>query len=91
MFWLKKWLGGLLMPLPFTLMLIVLGLLLLWFTRRQRLGKPYNLMRLVRATATFDGAARYAAWKVERHTGVAIALTVIVINAAVRLLMPVMY
>ena len=39
MFWLKKWLGGLLMPLPFTLMLIVLGLLLLWFTRRQRLGK----------------------------------------------------
>ena len=39
MFWLKKWLGGLLMPLPFTLTLIVLGLLLLWFTRRQRLGK----------------------------------------------------
>jgi uncharacterized SAM-binding protein YcdF (DUF218 family) len=39
MFWLKKWLGGLLMPLPFTLALIVLGLLLLWFTRRQRLGK----------------------------------------------------
>ena len=39
MFWSKKWLGGLLMPLPFTLMLIVLGLLLLWFTRRQRLGK----------------------------------------------------
>ena len=46
-----------------------------WWRRRQRLGKPYNLMRLVRATATFDGAARYAAWKVERHTGVAIPLT----------------
>ena len=26
MFWLKKWLGGLLMPLPFTLTLIVLTL-----------------------------------------------------------------
>ena len=43
MFWLKKWLGGLFMPLPFTLMLIVLGLLLLWFTRRQRLGKSLML------------------------------------------------
>lgn len=42
---------------------------------RQRLGKPYNLARLVRASTTFTGAARYAAWKVERHTGVAVALT----------------
>ena len=41
MFWLKKWLGELLMPLPFTLTLIILGLLLLWFTRRQRLGKAF--------------------------------------------------
>ena len=46
-----------------------------WWSRRRRLGKPYNLVRLVRATATFDGAARYAAWKVERHTGVAVAVT----------------
>ncbi|QZP08753.1 hypothetical protein [Caenibius sp. WL] len=46
-----------------------------WWSRRRRLGKPYNLARLVRATATFDGAARYAAWKVERHTGVAVAVT----------------
>jgi hypothetical protein len=30
---------------------------------------------LRRATATFDGAARYAAWKVERHTGIPVALT----------------
>ena len=42
---------------------------------RSRLGKPYNLIRLVRASTTFDGAARYAAWKVERHTGVAVTLT----------------
>jgi len=43
--------------------------------RRARLGKPYNLARLLRASTTFDGAARYAAWKIERHTGVAVTLT----------------
>ncbi|MET1756975.1 hypothetical protein ABVV53_16155 [Novosphingobium sp. RD2P27] len=46
-----------------------------WWRRRQRLGKPYNLTRLVRASTTFEGAARYAAWKIERHTGVAVPLT----------------
>lgn len=46
-----------------------------WWKRRQRLGKPYNLIRLLRASTTFEGAARYAAWKVERHTGVPITLT----------------
>jgi len=29
----------------------------------------------LRATATFDGAARYGAWKLERHTGIAVELT----------------
>nr|WP_309643868.1 hypothetical protein [Phenylobacterium sp.] len=42
---------------------------------RRALGKPLNLARLVKAAFTFDGAARYAAWKIERHTGVAVALT----------------
>lgn len=46
-----------------------------WWTRRRRLGKPYNLVRLVRASTTFEGAARYALWKIERHTGVAVPLT----------------
>lgn len=46
-----------------------------WWRRRQRLGKPYNLTRLVRASTTFEGAARYAAWKIERHTGVVVPLT----------------
>jgi len=49
--------------------------ILRWWVRRRRLGKPLNLVRLARATATFDGAARYAAWKVERHTGIPVALT----------------
>lgn len=46
-----------------------------WWTVRRRLGKPLNAARLLRATATFDGAARYGAWKLERHTGIAVALT----------------
>ena len=48
---------------------------LAWWHRRRRLGKAYNLVRLIRATTTFDGAARYAAWKIERHTGVSVPLT----------------
>ena len=45
------------------------------WARRARLGKPYNLIRLVKASTTFDGAAKYAAWKIERHTGVPVPLT----------------
>jgi len=46
-----------------------------WWRVRRRVGKPLNAARLMRAAGTFDGAARYAAWKIERHTGVAIELT----------------
>ncbi|GAA4642397.1 hypothetical protein GCM10023115_05510 [Pontixanthobacter gangjinensis] len=46
-----------------------------WWRSRQRLGKPLNVIRLIKASTTFDGAARYAAWKVERHTGVPVELT----------------
>ena len=49
--------------------------ILRWWRRRRRLGKPLNLLRLAKATTTFEGAARYAAWKIERHTGVAIEVT----------------
>lgn len=45
------------------------------WTRRRRLGKPLNIARLLKATFTFEGAARYGAWKIERHTGVAVPLT----------------
>ncbi len=43
--------------------------------RRRRLGKPLNIARLIKAAFTFEGAARYAAWKIERHTGIAVPLT----------------
>ena len=45
-----------------------------WGVRRA-LGKPLNLARLIKAAFTFEGAARYAAWKIERHTGMAVPLT----------------
>ncbi|TPG15203.1 hypothetical protein EAH87_15800 [Sphingomonas koreensis] len=45
-----------------------------WRARR-RAGKPLNLARLAKAAFTFDGAARYGLWKLERHTGVHVPLT----------------
>ena len=46
-----------------------------WWARRRRMGKPLNLIRLAKASTTFEGAARYAAWKIERHTGIPVKLT----------------
>lgn len=43
--------------------------------RRRRWGRPLNVARLVRAAWTFDGAGAYGAWKVERHTGIAVPMT----------------
>ncbi|KPQ34580.1 MAG: hypothetical protein HLUCCX21_01415 [Porphyrobacter sp. HL-46] len=51
------------------------GVILKWWARRRRMGKPLNLLRLVKASTTFEGAARYAAWKIERHTGMPVAVT----------------
>jgi hypothetical protein len=39
------------------------------------MGKPLNVARILKAAFTFDGAARYAAYKIERHTGVEIPVT----------------
>ncbi|MBO6769695.1 MAG: hypothetical protein JJ901_15490 [Erythrobacter sp.] len=49
--------------------------ILAWWRSRARLGKPLNLLRLAKATTTFDGAADYAAWKLHRHTGIALEVT----------------
>lgn len=49
--------------------------ILRWWNRRRRLGKPLNVLRLFKASTTFEGAARYAAWKIERHTGVPLEVT----------------
>lgn len=42
---------------------------------RKLLGKPLNVARLIKAAFTFQGAARYAVWKIQRHTGVEIEVT----------------
>lgn len=49
--------------------------ILRWWARRRRVGKWLNVVRLVRATTTFEGGVRYAAWKVERHTGMPVKVT----------------
>ena len=42
-FIIKKWIGGLLMPLPFALLLLFVSLLLLFFSDRQMLAKLFTL------------------------------------------------
>jgi hypothetical protein len=42
---------------------------------RDAVGKPLNLARIAKGAFTFDGAARYAAYKIARHTGVEIEVT----------------
>ena len=49
--------------------------MLRWWARRQKLGKALNVLRLAKATTTFEGAAAYGAWKLERHTGIALEVT----------------
>ena len=45
------------------------------WSRRRVFGRLLNLLRLVKAAFTFDGAMDYVAWKIERHSGVRIALS----------------
>ena len=42
---------------------------------RQRWGRALNVARLIKAAFLLQGAARYAAWKIQRHTGTQITLT----------------
>jgi hypothetical protein len=45
-----------------------------WTTRRWT-GKLLSVARLLKAAFTFQGGADYAAWKIERHSGVKIEVT----------------
>ncbi|WP_423821396.1 hypothetical protein V5738_13765 [Salinisphaera sp. SPP-AMP-43] len=42
---------------------------------RRPLGRGVSILRLAKACFTFDNAVDYGAWKLERHTGVAIEVT----------------
>jgi hypothetical protein len=45
-----------------------------WATRRVQ-GKVLSILRLLKASFTFDGGLPYLAWKIERHSGVKIEIT----------------
>ncbi len=45
-----------------------------WKKRRLR-GKALSVLRLIKAAFTFQGGADYLAWKIERHSGVAVKLS----------------
>lgn len=64
--------GALLQP---TLGAIRRASILKKWSARERLGKPLNILRLAKATTTFEGAARYGAWKLQRHTGITLEVT----------------
>lgn len=51
------------------------GQILRQWRSKRRWGKPLNVIRLLKASTTFEGAARYAGWKIERHTGVPVKIT----------------
>lgn len=46
----------------------------LW-ARRARNGKLLSILRLIKASMTFDGGIDYLAWKIGRHSGVQIEVT----------------
>ena len=43
--------------------------------RRRFKGKVLSALRLIKAAFTFQGGADYLAWKIERHSGVAVELS----------------
>jgi hypothetical protein len=45
-----------------------------WAARRWQ-GKMLSVLRLIKASFTFRGGVDYAAWKIERHSGVKIEIT----------------
>lgn len=45
-----------------------------WTARRVQ-GKVLSVLRLLKASFTFDGGLSYLAWKIERHSGVALQIT----------------
>ena len=45
-----------------------------WAVRRVQ-GKVLSVLRLLKASFTFDGGLPYLAWKIERHSGVKIEIT----------------
>ncbi len=45
------------------------------WARRRRLGKPLNVLRLLKAAFTFENGVDYILWKLERHAGRPVRIT----------------
>ncbi|MCP9496205.1 MAG: envelope biogenesis factor ElyC [Pyrinomonadaceae bacterium MAG19_C2-C3] len=68
MFILKKIISAFLMPMPFCLLLIFAGLFLLWFTRRQKMGKVFvTVGAIVLTLCGYDIFARHIIKPLERQ------------------------
>jgi hypothetical protein len=64
LFTLKKYIGGMMLPLPLLLIIIALGLALVWFSRFQKSGK--TLITLGWLAAAVEPAAGRG-WSVTPH------------------------
>lgn len=77
LFMLKKYIGGMMLPLPLLLLLTGLGLFLVWFTRFQKTGKTaitlgWLLILLLSLQPVADGLLKpiedkYPTWRGEQH------------------------
>ena len=77
LFMLKKYIGGMMLPLPLLLLLTGLGLFLVWFTRFQKTGKTaitlgWFLILLLSLQPVADGLLKpiedkYPTWRGEQH------------------------
>ncbi|MDF3826151.1 MULTISPECIES: envelope biogenesis factor ElyC [unclassified Pseudocitrobacter] len=77
LFMLKKYIGGMMLPLPLLLLLTGLGLFLVWFTRFQKTGKTaitlgWLLILLLSLQPVADGLlkpieGKYPTWRGEQH------------------------
>ncbi|WP_019613458.1 ElyC/SanA/YdcF family protein [Psychromonas ossibalaenae] len=67
LFILKKWIGGLLMPLPLLLILFFIGLILLFFSKKQKTAKTFLLFTfIVLFTLSFMPVSERIVHSVER-------------------------
>ena len=83
-FTLKKYIGGMMLPLPLLLLLIALGLALIWFSRFQKSGKSlvtvgWLALLLLSLQPVADGLLRpientYPTWQGNQKVGYIVVL-----------------
>ncbi len=84
LFTLKKYIGGMMLPLPLLLLLIALGLAMIWFSRFQKSGKSlvtvgWLALLLLSLQPVADGLLRpientYPTWQGNQKVGYIVVL-----------------